>query len=59
MRYPLYMQQTTPQERMLYRLYLALKSAKEEHAQMHAEQEAEAERNANDAIRPPIDRIPR
>lgn len=56
MPYPLYMQRTTPQERTMYRLYLALKSAKDDHARWHAEQEAETERDAMDAIRPPTDR---
>ena len=56
MTYPIYMQLTTPQERTMYRLYLALKSAKEQHAHWHAEQEAEFERLANDAITPPTDR---
>ena len=56
MTYPAYMQHTTPQERILYRLYLALKSAKDTHAQYHAQMEADAERDATAAITPPTDR---
>ena len=56
MPYRQYSQCTTPQERTMYRLYLALKSAKEQHVHWHAEQEAEFERLANDATLPPADR---
>ena len=50
MRYPVYVAQTTPRERQLYQLYLALKSAKEQHAYEHAEESAQQERYARDAI---------
>lgn len=41
MRYPDYIAKTTPQERLLYQLFLALRSAKEEQA--HAKMQADAE----------------
>ena len=52
MRYPEYIAQTTPRERQLYQLYLALKAAKEEHYHDHAEEAAESQRLANEAINP-------
>ena len=52
MRYPDYMAQTTIHERQLYQLYLALKAAKEQQSQEHAEQSMEAERSARDAVPP-------
>ena len=52
MRYPEYIRITTPQERILYQLFLAMESAKEERAHKRAQQEAEDERLAQAAIDP-------
>lgn len=53
MRYPDYTARTTPVERLLYRLYLALKGAKDHHAMERSQQEAEMQRNALRAVAGP------
>ena len=50
MRYPVYMAQTTPLERQLYQLYVALKSHKEEHVHWHAENDQKARQVARQAV---------
>lgn len=52
MRYPAYIAATTPQERLLYRLYAALKSAKEQHVMERMQQESDAQRMATQATVP-------
>lgn len=56
MRYPEYIRQTTPRERQLYQLYLAMKSLKDTHIQEHAEAAAETERLSMEAIDPSVRR---
>lgn len=50
MLYPEYMRRTTARERQLYQLFLALKGAKEKHAQWHAEHDRKATQLAREAI---------
>ncbi len=50
MRYPVYMAVTTPLERTLYQLYLAMKGEREKHIQWHAENDSKAAQNARTAI---------
>jgi hypothetical protein len=50
MRYPDYMRQTSPLERRLYQLFLAMKGQKEKHAQWHAEHDQKASQIAREAV---------
>lgn len=54
MRYPTYIQQTTPQERLLYQLFLSLKAMKERHAQERAQEEADIAREMSMPGGPPV-----
>lgn len=54
MRYPDYIAKTTPQERLLYQLFLAMKNAKEEHAHEKMQQEAEITREMSKPGGPPV-----
>jgi hypothetical protein len=52
-RYPQYVQQTTPSERLLYQFFLALEAAKEQRAMERQQQEMDMERQARAATIPP------
>ena len=51
-RYPDYVRRTTRQERLLYQYFLALESAKEQHALERQKLEADLERTARDVMVP-------
>ena len=55
MRYPTYIAQTTPVERQLYNLYLALKSQKEKHLEWHAEHDGKATQLVQDDFQKVVD----
>lgn len=54
MRYPDYITKTTPQERLLYQLFLALRNAKEEYAHTKTQAEAEIAREMSQPGGPPV-----
>mgnify|MGYP001609523692 CR=1 FL=1 len=52
-RYPAYIQRTTPSERELYQMFLALEAAKEARVLERQEQQMQMERQAREATIPP------
>ena len=50
MRYPVYMRTTTPAERRMYRLFMALEMAKENHSEQKRQARMDAERKAQAAV---------
>ena len=52
MRYPTYRALTSPAERQLYQMYLALKGCKEKHIQWHHESERSIQKDFRHAVDP-------